>query len=87
MTGPEQLTEWIRRRFPNSDRRGRDAADLFGWHESILSKFASGDRRPGLDNALVIERLTGIPVETWASSELDKSPSADGEKARKRQVA
>lgn len=67
-SGPEQLKDWMhRRRFMQ-----REAADYFGWHETYISHLLSGARTPGLDNAVTIERLTGIPIEAWVSSELDK---------------
>lgn len=60
------------------ERRGfnqREAAEHFGWDETFVSRLlADGARhqKPGLDNAIKIERETGIPVEAWVSSELDK---------------
>jgi transcriptional regulator with XRE-family HTH domain len=51
----------------------REAADYFGWHETYISQLLSGARTPGLDNAVQIERQTGIPVEAWMPSELDKA--------------
>ena len=68
-SGPEQFKDWMhRRRFMQ-----KEAADYLGWHESYVSHLLSGKRLPGLDNALRLERLSGIPVEAWASSELDSS--------------
>lgn len=49
----------------------REAAEHFGWDETYVSQLVNGRRSPGLDNAILIERLTGIPVEAWASSALD----------------
>lgn len=49
----------------------REAADYLGWDETYVSHLVAGRRVPGLDNAILIERKTGIPVEVWASSELD----------------
>jgi plasmid maintenance system antidote protein VapI len=67
-SGPEQLKDWMhRRRFMQ-----REAADYFGWHETYISHLIAGARTPGLDNAVTIERLTGIPVEAWVPSEMDK---------------
>lgn len=51
----------------------REAAEYFGWHETYVSQILNGHRVPGLDNAVEIERMTGIPVEAWVSSTLDKS--------------
>lgn len=55
-------------------RRGftqADAARYFGCHRSLLSLLLSGDRTPGLESAVTIERLTGIPVEAWADTPVD----------------
>jgi hypothetical protein len=71
--GHEQLKDWIERRFPNSERKARDAAALFGWEESFVSKLVNGVRSPGLTNAHIIERETGIPTQAWLSSEVDKT--------------
>ena len=66
--GREQFKDWMhRRRFMQ-----REAGDFFGWHESYISQLLSGARVPGLDNAVIIERMTGIAVEAWVSSELDR---------------
>lgn len=67
-SGAEQLKDWMhRRRFLQ-----REAADHFGWDETYISQLVKSRRVPGLLNAIAIERETGIPVEAWASSELDK---------------
>ena len=69
MTGAEQLKDWMhRRRFMQ-----REAAEYFGWDETYVSQLVNGRRSPGLENAIAIERLTGIPVEAWSSSSLDTS--------------
>lgn len=84
-SGAEQLKDWLDRRWPKSTRKQRDAADHFGWDESFISQLCRGARLPGLINAIRIERETGIPVEAWVSSEVDK-PAADVyANARKRQ--
>jgi len=67
--GPEQLKDWMhRRRFLQ-----REAADFLGFDETFVSQLVNGRRVPGLDNAIRIERKTGIPVEAWLSHEDDKS--------------
>ena len=81
-SGPEQFKDWMhRRRFMQ-----REAAEHFGWHETYISQLLNGARTPGLDNAVTIERETGIPVEAWMSSELAKYAgvnSGNGSKANK----
>lgn len=66
-SGPEQLKDWMhRRRFLQ-----REAAEYLGWHETYISQLLTGARTPGLDNAVHIERQTGIPIEAWTSTDLD----------------
>jgi plasmid maintenance system antidote protein VapI len=66
-SGSEQLEDWMRRR----GFKPADAARYLGFDEPYISVLRSGKRTPGLDNAIKLERLTGIPVEAWASSELN----------------
>lgn len=65
-SGAEQFRDWMRRRGFNQ----ADAARYLQFDEPYVSVLLSGKRTPGLDNAIHLERLTGIPVEAWASSEL-----------------
>lgn len=63
LSGPDELRDWMRRRgFTQAD-----AARYLDYEESLMSKILNGQHRPGLQNAVNIERLTGIPVEAWAS--------------------
>lgn len=51
-------------------RRGftqADAARYLEYEESLVSKVLKGGHTPGLRNAIHLERLTGIPVEAWAT--------------------
>jgi len=82
-TGAEQLTDWMKRRWPESQRPQRDTAEHFDWDETFIAKLVNGDRAPGLVNALRIERETGIPVEAWVSGVLDTPVSAAPGRARK----
>lgn len=43
----------------------KEAGEYMGFHESFISQLVNGDRTPGLENAIAIERMTGIPVEAW----------------------
>ena len=71
-SGAEQFKDWMRRRgFKNAD-----AARYLEMDEPYISVLASGKRTPGLHNAIILERLTGIPVEAWASIELTDSAEA-----------
>lgn len=78
-SGAEQLIDWMARRGLNQ----REAAEHFGWDETFISQLRSGKRTPGLSNAVKIERETGIPIEAWLETELDKAAIGDGRKAAK----
>lgn len=60
-TGREALQQWIDRRQVNQ----REAARIIGVDHTYLNQILSGRRTPGLDNAIQIERATGIAVEVW----------------------
>jgi len=60
----------------------REAAVLLGLHESFMSMLVNRRRVPTLNNAIKIERLSGIPVEAWSSSASDKSAKASHRKRR-----
>lgn len=69
MDGRERLKRWMERSRINQ----REAARIIGIHFTHLSQILSGRRNPGLANAVVIERKTGISVEAWVPSEEGKS--------------
>lgn len=74
--GRERLRVWIER----SRMTQQEAAKLLRFHETFLSQILRGRRRPGLKNAIRIERVTGIPVTAWApidSDDLDQRQSRD----------
>ena len=79
-SGPAQLKEWIERRGFNY----QEASRYLGIDPSVLTKLANGTRHAGLTIALIIERKTGIPVESWASVDLDTQGSAVVAGPRKR---
>lgn len=66
-TGRARLRDWIERGKFTSDRQ---AAETLGVHPVVLSQWLSGTRRPDLDNAVKIERATGIAVESWLLNEV-----------------
>lgn len=80
-SGADQIKDWMRRRgFTQAD-----AARYLEFDEPYVSVLATGKRTPGLENAIHLERLTGIPVEAWSSTDLDESAeavSATGPKPR-----
>lgn len=70
-------------------RRGftqADACRYLQFDEPYLSGLLSERRSPGLANAVHIERLTGIPVEAWAS-ELDETKDRQPAGVGKRKVS
>jgi transcriptional regulator with XRE-family HTH domain len=79
-SGPQQLKDWMhRRRFMQ-----QEAAEYFGWDETYISQLVNGRRSPGLENAVKIERATGIPVEAWVTSAVDIPAEPVGANARNR---
>jgi plasmid maintenance system antidote protein VapI len=78
-SGAEQLKDWLfRRRFLQ-----REAADHLGFDETFVSQLVNGHRVPGLENAITIERLTGISVEAWLPSHRDSLAAATADSVRK----
>lgn len=65
-SGRKQLADWMERRGFKSQAQ---AARFLNIGKDLLCELLSGKRTPGLDNALIIERQTGIPVEAWSSIE------------------
>lgn len=79
-SGPEQLKDWMRRRgFTQADM-----ARYFDWDQSFVSVLMSGRRSPGLETAITIERLAGIPVEAWLPTEVGVSAEPIAEIPAKR---
>lgn len=64
LLGRHQLTDWLRRRGLSQG----DAAKEIGIHRVHLNQFLTGERRPGLDTAILLEERTGIPVRAWRRS-------------------
>lgn len=81
-SGPEQFREWLRKRGFNQ----ADAARHLEFDEPYVSVLLSGKRTPGLENAIIIERRTGIPVEAWAPIELGESDTTEPVNGAKSQV-
>lgn len=76
-SGRQQLREWMDR----SNMNGVQASTHIGIHTTYLSQILGNVRTPGLTNALLIERATGIPVEAWAPKSLSDLSFADSEVA------
>lgn len=71
-SGREQLTDWIARRGFNQT----EAAEYLGLHKAEISYYVNGVRTPGLETAVLIERLSGIPVEAWTSAVHESNQAA-----------
>lgn len=81
--GAERLTEWLHR----SRLKQRVAAELLGMTEGYLSQLLHGVRRPSLTVALRIEGETGIPVQSWALSQVSKSHTQTASGRRKFKIS
>lgn len=60
-------------------------AELIGVDQSVLSRFCRSLARPGLDNAVAIERATGgaVPASYWVEDYLlDQENASQAEAAR-----
>jgi transcriptional regulator with XRE-family HTH domain len=66
MTGPEQLEAHLKRR----KLTFRALAAELGVSASLVFMWTSGERKPGLANALVLEKVTGIPARAWVAKRL-----------------
>lgn len=78
LTGRSRLRQWIDR----SKLNQLEASEIIGFDKTALNHILTGKRTPGLQNALKIERATGIPVEAWVptsgdTSSLNESAPAD----------
>ena len=82
-SGRERLAQWIKR----SKLNQIETARLIGIHETQLSQILAGNRRPGLDNAVKIEAVTGIPVEAWVSITLGSDADAAVDSAAEPQIS
>lgn len=81
--GRFQLAQWIEKRGLN----GREAARMLDVHFTFLSNLVTGKRLPGRENAVKIERITGIPVEAWTPTRAGKSKVRAKQNADKSNVS
>lgn len=86
-SGPQQLAAWIKMRFTNPRTARKQAADYLDVDYFQLSHWLGGRRGIGMDNALDLERKTGIPVEAWVSAPAGKSKRATTMGTRNRRLA
>jgi len=61
LEGRRLLTEW----FERTRLTQGEAAARIGIHRVHLNQFLTGERRPGLDAAILIEERTGVPIRAW----------------------
>lgn len=78
--GAQAVLDWIDRQGLNQ----RQAAVKIGIGHDYLNHIVCGRSKVGLSTALRIERTTGIPVEAWDSTGVDKREPVTIAKARKR---
>lgn len=79
--GQNALWDWMERRSLTQ----RQLADKLDIHWTYVNHILSNRRSPGLATAIRIERVTGIPVEEWDSTQVDKPELVASGKGRKRQ--
>lgn len=81
LAGPELLRKWRERA-----GLGLTAAALkLGIDPNLFSKFEKGARRPGLDNAFLIQNGTdgSVPADSWLSVDDAQAAPVRGKKLRK----
>jgi transcriptional regulator with XRE-family HTH domain len=78
----DRLREWIQR----SRMTQREAAELLEMHYTFLSQILNSDRSPSLTTAVRIEQVTGIPCESWVSTDVDNRREASGARGEKRRI-
>lgn len=79
-TGRERLALWLDRSHLNQ----LEGARIIGIDHTQLNQILSGRRRPGLDNAVRIQKATGIGVEAWVplgDDEIDQPKATHSRKA------
>lgn len=82
-SGRERLRDWIDRSKVNQ----REAAVILGMSDVFLSQILNGVRTPGLDNAVKIEQVTGIAVESWLLNKVSRDDDNEPVAAGKRKSA
>lgn len=75
LDGPDRLREWIERSKCNQT----EAARILGVHKVVLSDILNRKTRPGLANAIKIEQITGIAVESWLLTPVSERAEPDTE--------
>lgn len=63
-SGRSQLRAWLRR----SLKQQKELAAELSITDAYLSQILTGIRRPKLETLIQIERLTGVPLVSWADT-------------------
>lgn len=75
-SGAELLKAWIQRmKFTNV--QAANYLGIPGVDDVVLNKVLRAGRRLELERLIIIEEKTGVPVRSWATTELDE-PTAVG---------
>lgn len=82
-SGRARLREWIKR----SECNQLQAAEILGFTPVFVSQILSGIRKPGLTNAIKIEQVTGISVESWVLTDVSEAIDADSTDDEKASVS
>lgn len=77
--GANALWDWLERRGMTQ----RQMAEKVGIDHTYLNHILCGRRKPGLGTAIRIERATGVAVEEWDSTHVDKRKIVTVGKPRK----
>ena len=59
--GARKFQAWIKQQ----KLTHREVGERFHWGESVISKLTRGKQRPGLKSALALEKIAGIPPQSW----------------------
>lgn len=74
MDGPKLLVEALQ-------AKGLSQGDLeriIGCGDSLVSKWVNGRRTPGLEYALKLESVLGVPAASWVDVTLNAPTGTDG---------
>ena len=78
--GRRRLLQWLER----SKLNQKEGARAIRLEKAQMNKIVHGIRRPGLDAAVKIERVTGIPPRDWAAFLKDESATRSADSASTR---
>ncbi len=81
--GRDRLRDWIER----SRLKQYEAAAVLGMSDVFLSQILNGVRTPALENAVKIERVTGVSVESWLLKHVSDDDEVAVAAAPKRKIA